>query len=177
MSYVCSLCYYIMFNMLLCLYLFNMLLCLMFNMLLCLMFYMLLCLYLLNMLLCLSSEVAHEDVPHRDEVADAAGKNKEMEDSVHVATTAKGVEQRTGDIAHTLSDDPDDRRSTHGIDQRLEGDEHTHAHTYIYKRLHIAVSLELMKTRDRAHDGAEPYKAKQWPAPVALLTQSDERDR
>ena len=104
----------------------------MFNMLLCLMFYMLLCLYLLNMLLCLSSEVAHEDVPHRDEVADAAGKNKEMEDSVHVATTAKGVEQRAGDIAHTLGDDPDDRRSTHGIDQRLEGDEHTHAHTYIY---------------------------------------------
>ena len=95
----------------------------MFTLLLCLMFYM---------LLCLSSEVAHEDVPHRDEVADAAGKNKEMEDSVHVATTAKGVEQRAGDIAHTLGDDPDDRRSTHGIDQRLEGDEHTHAHTYIY---------------------------------------------
>jgi len=100
-----------------------------------------------------------------------------MEDSVHVATTAKGVEQRAGDIAHTLGDDPYNRGCTHRIDQRLEGDEHTHAHTYIYKRLHIAVSLELMKARDRAHDGAEPYKAKQCPAPVALLTQSDERDR
>ena len=34
-----------------------------------------------------------------------------------------------------------------------------------------------MEARERAHDGAEPYKAKQSPAPVALLTQSDERDR
>ena len=84
------------------------------------------------MLLCLSSEVAHEDVPHGDEVADAAGENKEMEDSVHVAATTKGIEQRTGDIAHTLCNDPDDRRRTHRIDQWLEGNQHTHAHTDIY---------------------------------------------
>ena len=153
---------------------------------------MLLCLSLSNMLLCLisvqyvtmslftnvtmSSEVAHEDVPYGNEVADAAGEDKEMEDGVHVATTAKGVEQRAGDIAHTLGDDPDDRRRTHRIDQGLESDEHTHAHTNVYQRLQIAVGLELMEARDRAHDGAEPYKAEQRPAPIALMAQGDERD-
>ena len=124
MSYICSLCYYIMFNMLLCLMCYYVLcsicyyvfICPIPNKLLCLMFNMLLCLYLPNMLLCLSSEVAHENVPYGNEVADAAGEDKEMEDGVHVATTAKGVEQRADDIAHTLGDDPDDRRRTHRID-------------------------------------------------------------
>lgn len=124
----------------------------------------------------MSSEVAHEDIPHGDEVADAAGEDEEMEDGVHVATATKGVEQRAGDITHTLGDDPDDRRRTHRIDQGLESDEHTHAHAYIYQRLQIAVGLEPMKARDRSHNGAEPYKAEQRPTPITLLAQGDERD-
>ena len=33
-----------------------------------------------------------------------------------------------------------------------------------------------MEARERAHDGAEPYKAKQSPAPIALMAPGDERD-
>ena len=110
-------------------------------------------------------------------MADTTSKDEEVENGVHITTVPEGIEQRTGDIAHTLCNDPDDGGRADGIHQRLKGDKDAHAHTYIYYRLKVAMRFQLVETRYRSQDSAEPDKTEQCPAPVALVAQGYERYR
>ena len=165
----CLLCYYVLFAKLLCHVYYVTMSCLP-------SYYVLFAKLLCHPSYSVSIQVAHEDIPHGDEMAHASCKNEEMEDSMHVASFAQSIEQCARDIANALGDDPYHRGRTHCVYQRFEGHEHTHAHADVDQCLKVAMGFELVETCDGADDGTQPYKAEQCPSPIALVTQGDEGD-
>ena len=118
-------------------------------------------------------ERSAEYIPDGDDVADAASENEEVEDAVHVLPLIETVEQGTGDVADTLGHNPYNGCRGNAVDERLEGYEHAEAHADEAERLDVGVLFEADETDDGAHDGTEPHKNKESPAPVALLTEGD----
>ena len=109
-------------------------------------------------------------------MADAAGEHEEVEDGVHEAALAHGVEDGTGDEADALGYNPDDCRWVYAVDEGLEGYEHAQSHRYVADGLQIAVSLQRREALYGARDGGSPDEGDERPTPVAVLAQGYERD-
>ena len=54
-----------------------------------------------------------------------------MEDGVHVGALVERIEQRSGDVACPFADNPSHGMRTHGVHQRLEGDQYHQAHQHV----------------------------------------------
>lgn len=126
------------------------------------------CIYNENGLFCLMLEIFHQYIPYGDDVADAAGQDEEMENTMHVTFLVERIEYRTGNIGHTFSNNPYHSSSRYGVDQWLECHKNRKAHAYEAKCLQIRMLLELDETDGGADYGTKPHKGEQRPSPVAL---------
>lgn len=61
------------------------------------------------------SNIVLQNIPNREDVAHRSPQNKEMEDGMHVRAFVEGIEQSTGDVAHSFSDNPTDGMGADGI--------------------------------------------------------------
>ena len=52
-------------------------------------------------------QILHEHIPDGDDMADGAGKDKEVEDGVHILRLVQRIEYGSRDITHAFGDDPD----------------------------------------------------------------------
>ena len=120
-------------------------------------------------------EVTEEDVPDGNDVADASGKDKEVEHAVHIPPLVQRVEQGTRDVAHTFGYNPHDGGCRHGVEQRLEGHKHRKSHQHETNCFHVAVLLQPVQADDGASDGCRPHEDEERPPPQPFLTQGDER--
>lgn len=93
-------------------------------------------------------------------MTDTAGEHEEVEDGVHKAALAHGVEDGTGDEADALGYNPDDSRRVYAVDEWLEGYEHAQSHRYVADGLQIAVSLQRREALYGARNGGSQMKAK-----------------
>ncbi len=66
-------------------------------------------------------KIFDENVPDGDDVADGAGKDKEMEYGVHISLIIKGIEYGSCDVADTLGNNPNNSGCTDCVEQRFEG--------------------------------------------------------
>ena len=122
-------------------------------------------------------DVLHQDVPDGDDMADAAGKNEEVEHGMHISLLVDAIEYGTRDIAYALGDDPNHRGRGNRVDERLECHQYRETRAHEAERLQIAVVLELGEAHYCACYGASPDKDKEAPAPIALVAQGDEGNR
>ena len=103
-------------------------------------------------------KVLHQYVPHRDDVADAAGKHKEVEDGVHVTALVQTIEDGSRNVCYTLGYNPDDGSCGHGIYQRFEGYQHRETHADETEGLDIGMLLQPYKAHNGSGNGTEPYE-------------------
>ena len=120
--------------------------------------------------------VKDKHVPYGDDVADAACKDKEVKDGMHVTTLVETVENGTGDIEDTLGDNPYDGSGADRCQERLERHEDGKPHAHETEGLHIAVLLETAETDDGAGNGRQPHKAEESPAIGPIVAQRYQRD-
>ena len=111
-------------------------------------------------------QIFHQHIPDGDDVAEAAGKDKEMEDGVHVTLPVEGIEGGTGDIGDTLGDEPYHGGSGDRVEERFEGDEDAQSHADETERLDVRVLLEFDEADDGAGKGTGPYEDEKAPSPV-----------
>ncbi len=111
-------------------------------------------------------QIFHQHIPDGDDVAETACKDKEMEDGVHVTLPVEGVEDGTGDIGDTLSDEPYHSGGGDSVEEGLEGDEDAQSHADETEGLDVGVLLELDEADDGASKGTGPYEDEKAPSPV-----------
>ena len=70
-------------------------------------------------------------------MTDAAEEDEEMEDGVHIFLLVESIEDGTCDVGDTLGDEPDDGGSRDGVQEGLEGHQHTQPHTDKTESLNI----------------------------------------
>ena len=109
-------------------------------------------------------------------MTDGSRQYEEMEHAVHVFRLVQTVESGAGDVAYSLSDDPDHGSSAHTSQQGLEGHKNRESHADETERLHITVFLQMDEADGGAGNGAEPHKAEQCPSPITLVAHGNERD-
>ena len=113
-------------------------------------------------------EIFHQYIPYGDNVANATGKNEEMENAMHVSFLVERIEYCTGNICHSFGNNPCHCCSRYRIYQWLECHKNRKPHAYKTKRLKIRMFLELDETDGSADYGTKPHKGEQRPSPVAL---------
>ena len=104
-------------------------------------------------------------------MTEAAGKDEEMEDTVHIPLLMESIEDGTSDIEDTLGDNPDDGGCRYGVYQGLEGYQHTQSHADEAERLDVGMLLQPDETDDSSCNGTSPYKRKETPSPITLCPQ------
>ena len=120
------------------------------------------------------SEIRQENVPDGNDVTDAAGQHKEVENGMHVALTVERIEYGSRNIAYALGDNPDDGCCRHRVKEGLEGNEYGESHADETEGLYVGVLLQPDEADEGACNGASPHEDEQSPSPVALCAQGDE---
>ena len=72
-------------------------------------------------------QILHEDVPYGNDVANRACQDEEMEYGVH-ESLAKTIKDSARDVAHALSNDPNDCNRANRVKQRLECHQYRQPH-------------------------------------------------
>ena len=91
-------------------------------------------------------------VPYRKDVTHRTTQYEEVEDGMHIGAFVQWIEQRSCDVASSLTDNPTYSTRTYGIHQWLEGNEYYQSHQYITDGFQIAMLLQLAETHDGSHN-------------------------
>lgn len=110
-------------------------------------------------------------------MTDTAGKYKEVENSMHIFPLVDAVEHCTCNVTDAFCNNPYESRCGECVDKWLESNEHTQSHSNESNGFQVTVVFEIDKANDGSCNRTSPYKTKQGEAPVALITQCNERYR
>ena len=91
-------------------------------------------------------------------MAYGASKHEEVEYGVHIASLVHSVEGCTGDVAHTLSNNPYKGCCADAVNKWLEGNEYGQSHTDETECFYVTVLLEMLETYYGAGDGTESHE-------------------
>ena len=84
-----------------------------------------------------------------------------MEHAVHIFPAVQTIEQGSGDVAHTLADNPSHRCCADMLDEGMEGDEYGKTHQHEAYGFQMAVLFQSDEAGDGSNDGAGPYQTEQ----------------
>ena len=108
-------------------------------------------------------------------MANTAGKDKEVKNGMHEATT-KTIEYGSRDVADALCYNPVDSYMGCVVKEGLESNKYTQSHQYEARSFKIAVVAQTTETHHCTHDSRRPHKGKESPSPKTFSTQHEERD-